>query len=85
MAVRVAPPYPAPLRNRRTDPHPLVRAAHVMGVLARGEQLTEDLLQRADVRDVTADDRGQRLVEQRLPRRGRLFVTEDRREIGERC
>jgi hypothetical protein len=27
-----------------------------MGVLARGEQLTEDFLQRADVRNVTADD-----------------------------
>ena len=71
-------------RDRLADPDPLVGAVHVVGVLARGEQLAEDLLEHEEVVDLAARDRGQRLVEQHHALLGAVGVHEARAEVGER-
>ena len=53
----------APFGDLLADADPLLRPPHVLGVLARGEQLAEDLLDDDEVLDLAAGDGGQRLVE----------------------
>ena len=70
--------------DRLTDPDPLIGARHVVGVLAGGEELAEDLLQQAEVVDLAARDRGQRLVEQHHAFLGPVTVDEAGAEVRER-
>ena len=74
----------ASLGDRLADPDPLIGAGDVVGVLARREELAEDLLQHAEVVDVAARDRGERLVEEHHALLGPVGVHEARAEVGER-
>ena len=73
-----------PLRDGLADPDPLIGARHVVGVLAGGEELAEDLLQHAEVVDVAARHRGERFVEEHHALLGPVRVDEARAEIRER-
>ena len=64
------------------DADPLLRPAHVAGVLAGGEQLAEDLLQDDEVLDVAAGDGGQRLVEHRHALLDAVAVHQAGAEVG---
>ena len=55
-----------------------------MGVLAGGEQLTEDLLQRAEVVHLAASHRRQRLVEEHHALLGAVVVDQGGTEIRQR-
>ena len=70
--------------DRLADPDPLVGARHVVRVLAGREQLAEDLLEDAEVVDLAAGDRGERLVEEHHALLGPVGVDEARAEVGER-
>ena len=74
----------APRRDRLADPDPLIGAGDVLGALAGREELAEDLLQHAEVVDVAARDRRERLVEERHPLLGLVGVHEAGAEVGER-
>src|SRR5262245_44111164 len=67
-----------------TDTDPLVRTTYVVRVLARREQLAEDLLDGAYVVYLVADDRGERLVEQWHAVIGAIVVHQARAEVGHR-
>ena len=55
-----------------------------MGVLAGGEQLTEDLLQRAEVVDLAASHRRQRFIEEHHALIGAVVVDQGGAEIRQR-
>ena len=62
---------------------PLIRPSDVVRVLARGEQLAEDLLDDEEVFDVATGDSGERLVEQQHPLLDAIVVHQARAEVGE--
>ena len=68
-----------------SDPDPLIGPVDVVRVLARREELAEDLLDDREVIDVPARYRGQRLVEQQHALIDAVVVDEARAEIRERC
>jgi hypothetical protein len=74
---------PAPLGDGLADAYPLVGAGDVVGVLARGEQLAEDLLDDLEVVHVIAGYRGQRLVEEQHAFLGPIAVHQAGTQVGE--
>ena len=66
------------------DADPLLGTADVLGVLAGGEQLAEDLLDDDEVLDLTTGHRGQRLVEQQHALLDAVVMDQARAEVGQR-
>ena len=73
----------APVGDRLADPDPLVGPGDVVGVLARREQLAEDLLEHEEVVDLAAGDAGERLVEEHHALLDAVVVDEAGAEVGE--
>jgi hypothetical protein len=73
-----------PLRDGLSDPDPLIGARNVVRVLARGEELTEDLLEHAEIVDIAARHRGECFIEQDHALFGPIPVNEAGTQIGER-
>ena len=71
-------------RDVLTDPDPLIGAVHIMRVLARREELAEDLLDHREVIDVASRHCRQGLVEEQHPFIDAVVVDEARAEIRER-
>jgi hypothetical protein len=74
----------SPFRNRLPDTDPLIGARHVVRVLAGREELAEDLLQNAEVVDIAAGHRGERLVEEHHAFFRPVGTHEARAEVRER-
>ena len=76
---------PPPFGDRFADSNPFVGAGHVVCVLARREQLAEDLLEQAEVIDLASGHRGEGLVEQHHAFLDPAVVDEARTSVHERC
>ena len=71
------------LRDGSAHADPLIGAGDVVRVLARGEELAEDLLDGQEVFDVPTGDGGESLVEEQHPLLDAIVVHQARAEIGE--
>ena len=72
------------LGDHLADSDPLIGAPDIVGVLAGREELAEDLLEHAEVLDVTAGDRRERFVEQHHAFFVAVAVHEAGAEVGQR-
>ena len=75
---------PPAIGDRFADPDPLVGACDVVRVLARREELAEDLFEHHEVVDLAARHGREGLVEQHHALFGAVGVDETRSQVGER-